>query len=97
MSFATVVKKENPTLQDIDSTKDPAVAIFSDGTTLDFPKGCKFEPDHVEDPNGKIIGRCLRVHQPLVDGKPGGPSFVIPQYCSVQNVKTAIERVEKGV
>lgn len=78
----------------------PAVAEFSDGTRIEFPKGCKFGPDHEFDEfdRERIIRRRLRFLPPIdAEGKPTQPSFLIPQYVSPEYVQKCIERIIKKV
>lgn len=95
MPFGTASAATEVTLRDIDDSQSPAVAVFSDGSRLEFPDGCKFAQDNHED-GGVITGVRLRVQPPIKDGK-ASPSFLIPQHCSKQNVLNAIDRILKGV
>lgn len=86
----------------VDSKKrrgfNKAVAIMSDGSRLEFPDVNLFPDNHLDEGLGKVTQLRLRVVHPLGDnGFPVGPSFLIPQRCSLQYVKNAILRCVKRV
>lgn len=76
-----------------------AVAQMSDGSELKFPPDVVMFPDnHYFDDVSARPQLRLRVAHPIGDdGKPVGPSFLIPQRCSLQFVINAIKRCEKKV
>lgn len=85
-------------IADLDENGEPvevAVASFSDGDTLNFPKGCRFPVDNYHGKDGDVQLR-LRATMPPVDGK-FQPTVLIPQYCTKTYVKDCIKRLQKGV
>ena len=109
MSFANEIKPVGEVLlfelefeqrDDAGGLVKPAVAIFTDGSTIKFPPGCKFGLErHVGDPgNPDRASLRMRVIPTKDDeGRPVQPTFFIPQFCSPDYVRTAIERILKKV
>jgi len=83
-------------LIDEDGDKNPldiAEAVFSDGSRLEFPAGCRFPADnHVA--AGKVTQQRVRIIPPKTSQ---GPSLLMPMHCSKTYVRTLIKRIEKGV
>lgn len=78
-----------PTLVEINEALDPAVAQFSDGSVLEFPKGMKLEDDpHIRD-DGTSKFRMRH------DFANGGHVF-IPKNASKKLVMKVIERMLRG-
>lgn len=81
-------------LVDIKDDVDPPVAVFTDGSELEFPSGSKFVPDNLELDNGEVMQR-LRF-EPERDGATGKyvqPHFWIPRYCTKEYVLSCIRRI----
>lgn len=78
--------------------KDPAIAIFSDKSQLEFPKGVKFVPDnHTEPQSSNVVQMRMRASR-YVEGQIAPVvSLLIPVYCSRQYILACIERLKKGV
>jgi hypothetical protein len=96
MSFQNEPSVSEVTLNEVDSSGDPAFAIMSDGSRIEFPKGLKFTADNFRD-NGKVHQLRLRITQPLVDGKPKGPSILLPKGVNKEYLLKVLERLELGV
>lgn len=72
-------------------------ATFDDGTTLDFPEGCRFPPNnHHDDATGRLVQVRVQAIPPIRNGK-AGATFFIPQGVTKLYVKKAVERLERGV
>jgi hypothetical protein len=97
MSFSDEQAVAEAVLSEVDSSGDPAFAIMTDGERIEFPKGLKFVPDNSRDNIGRLLQMRIRIIHPVVDGKPKGPSVLLPKGVSRDYVIAVLKRLELGV